>query len=132
MYQLVSDHSPEAKIGAVERYDHSPFKKLGEAGYVFRQKGGDDVGLFKIVGGTVDNQGELLFDVMIEFVFQKPIAFFCIICRNLRNLLFLGIKINVEVIGGQNLPIKIGVLNFIPSEIVLPQCRSREQKKKQN
>jgi hypothetical protein len=120
MDHLMSDHLPEAKIGAVERYDHSPFKKLGETAYVLRQKGRDDVGLFKIVGGTIDHQRELLVQVVIEFVLQKPVAFFGIICRNLGNLFFLRVKINVEMIGGQNLPRKICILNLILSEIVLP------------
>jgi hypothetical protein len=124
MDHLMSDHLPEAKIGAIERYDHSPFEKLGETAYILRQKGRDDVGLFKIVGGAIDHQRKLFVGVVIKFVFQKPVAFLGIICRNLGDLFFLRVKIDVEVIGGQNLPRKIRILNLVLSEIVLPPGRS--------
>jgi hypothetical protein len=119
VYQLVPDGMLERRVRAVKRDNHPSLEELGETRHVLRQQAGNNVGLFKIVGRAVDDQGYLAGDVKIELVLQVNIAILSYFCRYLGDLFFLQIKVDLEMLGGQNLPLEAGVLNFILPEIIL-------------
>src|SRR3990170_7035323 len=109
----------ERRVGAVKRNYHTSFEELGKACHVLRQQAGNNVGLFKIVGRAVDDQGYLTGDVKIKLVLQVNVAVLSYLSRYFRDLFFLQVKIDLEMLGGHNLPLETGVLNFILPEIIL-------------
>jgi hypothetical protein len=64
---------------------------------------------------------------MVELILQNLIAFFRQITGYLCDLFFLGIEIDFEMLGGQNLPLKIGVGNFVFPKVVLGKSIRPEQ-----
>jgi hypothetical protein len=70
-------------------------------------------------------------DVKIELILQVNIAILSYFCRYLGDLLFLCVKVDLEMLGGQNLPLEAGVLNFILPEIILRGNHWREIKQRQ-
>ena len=109
----------ERRVGTVKRYYHTSLEELGKARHVLRQQAGNNVGLFKIVGRAVDDQGYLAGDVKIELVLQVNIAILSYFCRYLGDLFFLQIKVDLEMLCAQNLPLEAGILDFILPEIIL-------------
>ena len=82
--------------------------------------------------GAVENEGDAVENGVIKFTLEQFETFFRKECPLLGQSLHFGIVIDVEMIGAENLPVKISVLNFIPAEIVKLRVKSAHSEKRKN
>jgi len=129
VYQLVADHMPKIPHRAVVRDDDSTFEELKEPSDTFRDKAGSGVGLLEVEMRAVKNERDAVADVVVELLFKDLVALFRKERSALGEVFHFGIVIDVEVVSFQNMPVEIGVLDFIASEIEkLRRCGGDKKK----
>ena len=67
--------------------------------------------------GAVKNERDAVCDVVTELLLEDPVALLRQKCAALGKIDHLRIVINIEVLGLEHVPVEIGVLNFILSEV---------------
>ena len=119
MYEFMLDYFAKMRERAFVRYNDPPFHVFKES---LHTSGNDErqcICLFEMGVGTVKDQRYSLENIVIEFILKILITLFGKKSSHLRQRFHLRIKIDIEMLGPENMPSKLIVLNFIPAKIIL-------------
>ena len=115
--EFVPDHVAKIPHRPVVGNHDATLEKLEEAADSFGDKSGGRIGLLKVEMGAVKNERDAVCDVVTELLLEDPVALLRQKCAALGKIDHLRIVINIEVLGLEHVPVEIGVLNFILSEV---------------
>jgi len=117
--QLVPDHPLELIAGPVVGNDHPPFDEFKKSPHPLGDEIGNGIRLLEVKVGGIKDERNFFQDGKVEFLLQKLKAYLRIMGPCPGQFLLLGIIIDVEMIGLQHLPVKIGVLDLVAAEVIL-------------
>ena len=80
---------------------------------------------------TVEHKRDTVVDVLIELLFVQPVTLLGELRSVLRQLLHLGIVVDLKMLSSQDLPVEIRVLYFVSAEVVELRRRGLHQKEEQ-
>ncbi len=114
--QLVPNRVPEVLVAAVERQCDAPLQELREAGDPLREEIRGDVRLLEVLMRRVDDQRYAPERAVAEQRREGVEALLGVAQRQLRQRLLLRIIVDIHVGSGEDVPIEIGVLDFVLAE----------------
>jgi len=129
--ELVPDHVAKIPHRPVVGDHDATLEKLEEPADSFGDKSGGGIGLLKVQMRAVKDERDAVGDVVTELLLENPVAFLCEKCPPLGKIPHLRIVIDVEVLGLEHVPVEIGVLDLILSEVEkLRESRANAGKRK--
>ena len=130
--QLMSNDMLKAFHRSIVRDNDAPFQEFKEPSNPLRDEIRRDVGLLEMKVRAVKNERDPAADVVIELLFEQPVALLGKLCPALRQFFHLCVVIDLEMFGLQHLPVEIRVLDFVAAEVIeLRRCGLRQKKEKE-
>ena len=117
MHQLVHQHVVKLPVGAGHGQDHPLLEAFRHPAGAAADHALHRVGLLEVVHRSVQDQRDTLFDLMIEHLAQVGITPLGHAGGVAGGSFHFRIVVHVEVLGAEDLPVEIFVLNFILPEL---------------
>ncbi len=121
VHQLVSQRVAEVGVAPGKRQRHAALQELGGAEQAFGRREGQDVGLFKVGVGGVNDQRHAAAHRVGEAPLQRVVARFGVRQRHPSQLLFFGIVVQIHMFAAQHAPVEAPILDLVLAEV--PELR---------
>jgi hypothetical protein len=106
---------------------NAPFDEFKKTSYTFRNHAGCYIRLLKVKMRTVKYKRYAVRYIVEKLLLKNFVTLLGKISSSLCKVFHFLIIIDIEVLGLQNMPIEVSVLDFIPAEVEeLRRCRSCE------
>ena len=133
MHKLVPDDMGKLLHRTLEGNDHASLEELKKTTDPFRDEPGRDVRLLEMEMRAVENKRDAVGDIMVELLLEMFVTLLREERPALREFLHLGVIINVEVLGAENLPFKFRVLDLVATEVIkLSGRKLRQEQEREN
>src|SRR5688572_20939475 len=116
VHELVPERIAELIVVAAERQRDASLQIFRETEHAFRNESGENVRLFEMLIGRIDDEWDFSKRMMLEFLFEKRIAFFGIRESQPSDVFFFGIVVDIDMLTGEDAPFEVGVLDFVFAE----------------
>ena len=115
--ELVHDEPVEQVGRLVDGQHHAVAERLGKRAHAFLGGAGNDVLLLELAAGLEEDQGNLEREVVLQIGADLLVRAFRISGHPLEMLLDLGVVVDLEVIGGVDVPPEVVVPDLVLAEI---------------